>query len=93
MEWTLLSNNSIDVLLEDALKGKLRRSNFRSIYFSIFLNILPPNSSEWLSALEESRTKYKIIMLKHNTDPHKQDSGPDNPLSQDDDVRFHNVYL
>lgn len=81
-------NTNIAGLKEDAIKGELRSSNFRSICWRIFLNILPSNSSEWLPAIEKLRHKYNTIKMNHLHNPHGQESGPDNPLSQADDVCF-----
>jgi len=47
---------------------------------------LPSDSTKWLLVIEEYRSAYKNIKQQHYNDPHTQDSGPDNPLSQDEDV-------
>lgn len=89
MEWTYLFNiNDINALREIAIKGQLRTSRFRSVCWRLLLEILPPDSSEWLIAVEKSRSSYEKIKMKHYNDPHTQDSGPDNPLSQDDNVSY-----
>lgn len=36
--------------------------------------------------IEKFRSTYEKTKLIHYNDPHTQDSGPDNPLSLDDDV-------
>lgn len=54
----------------------------------LLLEILPPDSSEWLMAIEKYRSLYETIKSTHYSDPHTQDSGPDDPLSQDEDVCF-----
>lgn len=43
--------------------------------------------------VDNFRAVYDLIKVKHYNDPHTEDSGPDNPLSQDDNVCFTNVYL
>lgn len=71
----------------------MRTSRFRSVCWRLLLDIMPLDSSEWLNVVENYRSTYKQIKLIHYNDPHAQDSGPDNPLSQDDDVSFcHAVY-
>jgi len=39
-------------------------------------------------AIEKYRSLYEQIKSTHDNDPHAQDSGPDDPLSQDEDVCF-----
>ncbi|VVC25426.1 Rab-GTPase-TBC domain [Cinara cedri] len=84
-EWKcLFSNTDIDELQELAIKGELRTSRFRSICWRRLLNILPSDSSNWLTIIQQSRSTYNRIKMKHHNDPHQEDSGPDDPLSQDD---------
>lgn len=93
-EWKYLFNiANVDELRVTAIKGELRTSRFRSVCWRLLLEILPSDSSEWLTVIEEFRIKYDQIKLKHYSDPHSQDGGPDNPLSQDDDVCFFSQYL
>eukprot|EP00102_Acyrthosiphon_pisum_P023279 XP_016660489.1 PREDICTED: TBC1 domain family member 5 isoform X1 [Acyrthosiphon pisum] len=85
-EWRYLFNiTNIDELRVTAIKAKLRTSRFRSVCWRLLLEILPPDSSEWLMAIEKYRSLYETIKLTHYNDPHTQDSGPDDPLSQDED--------
>lgn len=39
-------------------------------------------------AIEKYRSLYEQIKSTHDNDPHAQDSGPDDPLSQHEDVCF-----
>jgi hypothetical protein len=41
-----------------------------------------------LTTIEKYRSLYEKIKSTHYNDPHTQDSGPDDPLSQDEDVSF-----
>ncbi|KAL5245250.1 hypothetical protein ACI65C_012660 [Semiaphis heraclei] len=84
-EWRYLFNiANTDELRVTAIKAKLRTSRFRSVCWRLLLEILPPNSSEWLTTIEKYRSLYDQIKSTHYNDPHTQDSGPDNPLSQDE---------
>jgi TBC1 domain family protein 5 len=86
-EWKYLFNiDDIDELRDIAIKGELRTSRFRSICWRLLLGLLPSDSSEWLITIEKFRSTYEQTKLIHYNDPHTQDSGPDNPLSLDDDV-------
>lgn len=86
-EWKYLFKfTNIDVLRDIAIKGELRASRFRSVCWRLFLELLPSESTEWLTVIDKYRFVYQQIKLNHYNDPHSQDSGPDNPLSQDDDV-------
>lgn len=92
-EWRYLFNiANTDELRVTAIKAKLRTSRFRSVCWRLLLEILPPNSSEWLTTIEKYRSLYDQIKSTHYNDPHTQDSGPDNPLSQDENVCFLSVY-
>ncbi|XP_025411517.1 uncharacterized protein LOC112684297 isoform X2 [Sipha flava] len=85
-EWKYLFNiDDIDELRDIAIKGELRTSRFRSICWRLLLGLLPSDSSEWLITIEKFRSTYEQTKLIHYNDPHTQDSGPDNPLSLDDD--------
>lgn len=89
MEWTSLSNiTDIVELRNSAINGDFRTSRFRSICWRLFLNLIELNSSQWLIDVEHHRTTYKNIVMEHYYDPHTEDSGSDDPLSQDDYVRF-----
>lgn len=88
-EWKcLFSNTSIHHLQYLAINGELRTSRFRSICWRRLLNILPSDSSTWLTTIQQSRSVYNLIKIKHHNDPHQEDCGPDDPLSQDDNVCF-----
>jgi len=89
----LYKNTNIRELQGNAINGELRASKFRSICWALLLDILPPDSSKWLKIITHYRNVYEVIKSKHDNDPHKEDSGPDNPLSQEDDVGFFCVYL
>lgn len=93
-EWKcLFTNTNVDQLRDLAIKGELRTSRFRSICWRRLLNILPSNSSIWLTTIQQSRRAYYRIKLKHHNDPHQEDSGPDDPLSQEDNVCFQSICL
>ncbi|XP_050539099.1 TBC1 domain family member 5 isoform X2 [Daktulosphaira vitifoliae] len=84
-EWYSLFNiTSINDLRNVAIQGDLRASRFRSVYWRIMLDIMPLDSSKWLSVINEYRTIYKQKKVKHYNDPHLQGSEPDDPLSQND---------
>jgi len=86
-EWkSLFSIITIGELQNIAVSGKLRTSRFRSVCWRLLLKILPSDSAEWLTFIVRHRLKYEQIKLTHYNDPHSQDSRPDDPLSQDDDV-------
>ncbi|XP_025206692.1 TBC1 domain family member 5 [Melanaphis sacchari] len=85
-EWKYLFNiTNINELRITAIKAKLRTSRFRSLCWRLLLGILPPDSTKWLIAIENNRSLYEQIKSTHYNDPHTQDSGPDDPLSQDED--------
>lgn len=89
----MFNKTDINDLRNNAIRGDLRTSRFRSICWRLLLEILPPDSSEWSNIIEKYRFTYEQIKLKHYNDPHTQDSGPDNPLSQDDDVCLFSIAI
>ncbi|XP_050053217.1 TBC1 domain family member 5 [Aphis gossypii] len=85
-EWRYLFNiTNTNELRTTAIKAKLRTSRFRSLCWRLLLEILPPDSTKWLMAIEKYRSLYEQIKSTHDNDPHAQDSGPDDPLSQHED--------
>lgn len=94
MEWRYLFNiTNTDELRVTAINANLRTSRFRSVCWRLLLEILPPDSSKWLIDIEKYRSLYEQIKSTHYNDPHTQDSGPDDPLSQDEDVCFFSPVL
>ncbi|XP_050433362.1 TBC1 domain family member 5 [Adelges cooleyi] len=84
-EWNSLFNTaSMDELRNIAIQGDLRASRFRSVCWRILLDILPLDSTKWISVIEKHRSRYEHIKQKHYNDPHSQDTEPDDPLSQSD---------
>ncbi|XP_077159142.1 TBC1 domain family member 5 isoform X2 [Paroedura picta] len=88
-EWEELfvNNNYLATIRLKGINGQLRSSRFRSVCWKLFLNVLPPNRSQWISKTTKLRTLYNKIKEIHITNPRKagqQDLMINNPLSQDE---------
>uniref|UniRef100_A0A0K0EF13 Rab-GAP TBC domain-containing protein n=1 Tax=Strongyloides stercoralis TaxID=6248 RepID=A0A0K0EF13_STRER len=74
----------LKILQQHALEGDLRSSKMRSIYWRLFLRILPLNKDEWLSIVERYRCEYQEMKIKHSRRPQDFNEGDpqsNNPLS------------
>uniref|UniRef100_A0ACB8FUZ2 TBC1 domain, member 5 n=1 Tax=Sphaerodactylus townsendi TaxID=933632 RepID=A0ACB8FUZ2_9SAUR len=88
-EWEELfvNNNYLATIRLKGINGQLRSSRFRSVCWKLFLNVLPPDRSQWISQTTKLRTLYNKIKEIHITNPRKagqQDLMINNPLSQDE---------
>uniref|UniRef100_A0A0N5BQG3 Rab-GAP TBC domain-containing protein n=1 Tax=Strongyloides papillosus TaxID=174720 RepID=A0A0N5BQG3_STREA len=72
-------------LRQHALEGDLRSSKMRSIYWRLFLRILPLDKDEWYSIVERCRYEYQEIKCRHSRDSKEFNEGDpqsNNPLSE-----------
>ncbi|XP_065443127.1 TBC1 domain family member 5 isoform X1 [Chrysemys picta bellii] len=88
-EWEELfvNNNYLATIRLKGINGQLRSSRFRSVCWKLFLNVLPPDRSQWINKTSKLRTWYNKIKEIHITNPRKagqQDLIINNPLSQDE---------
>nr|XP_056713998.1 TBC1 domain family member 5 [Euleptes europaea] len=88
-EWEELfvNNNYLATIRLKGINGQLRSSRFRSVCWKLFLDVLPPDRSQWISKTTKLRTLYNKIKEIHITNPRKagqQDVMINNPLSQDE---------
>uniref|UniRef100_A0A8C4QIJ7 TBC1 domain family member 5 n=1 Tax=Eptatretus burgeri TaxID=7764 RepID=A0A8C4QIJ7_EPTBU len=81
---------------EVGLRGQLRSSCFRSIYWKLYLQCLPEDRSLWLEHTQCQRNNYKSVKQKHITNPHEEEKGQDlsinNPLSQEDESPWNRFF-
>uniref|UniRef100_UPI00358FAF07 TBC1 domain family member 5 n=1 Tax=Myxine glutinosa TaxID=7769 RepID=UPI00358FAF07 len=81
---------------EVGLRGQLRSSRFRSIYWKLYLRCLPEDRSLWLEHIQCQRNNYKSVKEKHITNPHEEEKGQDlsvnNPLSQEDESPWNKFF-
>ncbi|KAB0356856.1 hypothetical protein FD754_001012 [Muntiacus muntjak] len=93
-EWEELfvNNNYLATIRQKGINGQLRSSRFRSICWKLFLCVLPQDKSQWISKVKELRAWYSSVKEIHITNPRKvvgqQDLMINNPLSQDEGVKF-----
>ncbi len=71
--------------------GRLRQTRLRSVYWRVFLELLPAGSSpqSWAGLLEARRTSYAELLVAHRTDPSK---AQDDPLSLAEDSAWGRFY-
>ena len=84
-----ITENFIQKLKKNALKGSLRSSRFRSIAWRIFLDCLPEQRAGWLSFAQQLRDEYDMIRNKYNINPYTVNDSNfahNNPLSQEESV-------
>eukprot|EP00276_Gloeochaete_wittrockiana_P011379 CAMPEP_0184649718 /NCGR_PEP_ID=MMETSP0308-20130426/7123_1 /TAXON_ID=38269 /ORGANISM="Gloeochaete witrockiana, Strain SAG 46.84" /LENGTH=448 /DNA_ID=CAMNT_0027082649 /DNA_START=98 /DNA_END=1441 /DNA_ORIENTATION=+ len=83
----LCSKFDKDVVCKRALEGKLADSCIRSVYWKIFLGLLPLNSAPktWPSKMRLHRENYEELKEKYLVDPRRQDLDPtfNHPLALD----------
>uniref|UniRef100_A0AC35TR07 Rab-GAP TBC domain-containing protein n=1 Tax=Rhabditophanes sp. KR3021 TaxID=114890 RepID=A0AC35TR07_9BILA len=84
-EWTRNFKNDFNIKSATALaiEGKFCGSKIRSIYWRIFLKILPEKKHEWLTIVERHRLEYNDLKRQLTTNPRDDKSNVDenNPLS------------
>uniref|UniRef100_A0A0N4ZEJ5 Rab-GAP TBC domain-containing protein n=1 Tax=Parastrongyloides trichosuri TaxID=131310 RepID=A0A0N4ZEJ5_PARTI len=85
-EWSRCFHGRIQpsLLKQFALEGDLRTSKMRSIYWRLFLKVLPIDKDEWPTIIERYRCEYEELKMKHFTDPRdslEMDPETNNPLS------------
>lgn len=81
---TLFDNKKLDVLRRVAVEGNLKASNFRSVYWALFLEVFTEKSPEWKHQRCEQRFAYESLKQKYSMNPHlcERHLNDDNPLSQ-----------
>lgn len=86
LEWRNILDIANDDTLYDlrhaAVRGDLRASPFRSIYWAVFLGVLKPPSTEWINQRELNRREYAELKSRYMLNPHSNPNGGDDPLSQ-----------
>ncbi|XP_062539539.1 TBC1 domain family member 5 isoform X2 [Armigeres subalbatus] len=86
LEWRNILDISNDETLYDlrhaAVRGDLRASSFRSIYWAVFLGVLEPPSNNWVNQRETSRREYSDLKCRYMLNPHSTSERFDDPLSQ-----------
>lgn len=83
---SLVDNNKLHLLKRIAIEGDLKASKFRSLYWAIFLDVLPGDSQKWKEQRTEQRFAYESLKQRYALNPHLDNGCPDDPLSQDSKV-------
>ncbi|BFZ06429.1 hypothetical protein BsWGS_09466 [Bradybaena similaris] len=98
LEWENLFTkpHMMSMLKDRAVSGNLRSCRFRSIAWKIFLEVLPPDKSEWIEKTQKSRDKYEELRDFLIVNPRKAVDSVDitlnNPLSQDEESPWNKFF-
>ncbi|XP_033099623.1 TBC1 domain family member 5-like isoform X2 [Anneissia japonica] len=91
-QWLFERDDYLRVIRCEGVRGRLRSSRFRSVCWKVYLECLPHDKSQWLTAVRKWRSEYEELREKHVTNPHNKNGGihsPDpvlhHPLSQEKD--------